>query len=192
MKAFIVRINGISPMLQHRPTEEGLGGDGNGTRRVKLDTTITPREVAAKAVYQAKDGSFYFPSGAIARLLREAGSNHKQRGNRKSMKYVIPGAVFQTAEAIPLLTELGQPIMDFDIDSRPVTIPSTKGVVMRHRARFERWAAQFTLEIDDATIPPEFILQLLTEGGRAIGIGDFRPERGGPFGRFQVTSWEPL
>jgi hypothetical protein len=34
------------------------------------------------------------------------------------------------------------------------------------------------------------IHQLFEEGGRRIGIGDFRPERGGPYGRFAIVSWE--
>jgi hypothetical protein len=159
---------------------------------VQVETKTTPREVAAKAVYRDKQGRFFFPSGAITRLLREAGANHKQRGNRKSMKYVIPGAVFLTDEAVLLLGSDDNPVADFEVDSRPVTIPSTKGVVMRHRARFELWRSVFTLEIADDILPPEFVLQLLTEGGRSIGIGDFRPEKGGPFGRFQVTAWDPL
>ena len=30
----------------------------------------------------------------------------------------------------------------------------------------------------------------LNTGGRRVGLWAFRPERGGPFGRFQVSGWE--
>ena len=31
--------------------------------------------------------------------------------------------------------------------------------------------------------------ELLTEAGETIGIGDFRPEKRGPFGTFRVTKF---
>ncbi len=58
--------------------------------------------------------------------------------------------------------------------------------------RVEAWAAEFTLRIDTGVISAEMVHQLLVEGGQRIGLGEFRPERGGPFGRFKVTSWEKL
>jgi hypothetical protein len=32
--------------------------------------------------------------------------------------------------------------------------------------------------------------QLLTEAGQSIGIGDFRPEKRGPFGTFRVIKFK--
>jgi hypothetical protein len=77
----------------------------------------------------------------------------------------------------------------FEVDSRPVTIPSTKGKVMRHRPRFDCWSAAFDLDIDETLIKPEFVQTLLTDVGRRQGWGDYRPEKGGPFGRFIVTEY---
>jgi hypothetical protein len=31
---------------------------------------------------------------------------------------------------------------------------------------------------------------IVEDTGRKVGIGDFRVERNGPFGKFQVTSWK--
>jgi hypothetical protein len=81
-------------------------------------------------------------------------------------------------------------VKDYEVDSRPVTIPSTKGKVMRHRPRFDQWSMRFTLRINEDILPVDFVQLLLTEGGQQIGIGDFRPEKSGPFGTFQITSWQ--
>jgi hypothetical protein len=34
------------------------------------------------------------------------------------------------------------------------------------------------------------VRELLDIGGKRVGIGDFRPSRRGPFGRFKVVSWK--
>lgn len=187
MKTVSVRIEGTTALLMHRFTE--ASEVQKSTRRLAIKEE-DPREVAERCAYRLPDGGLYLPGAAIARLVREAGSNHKQRGSRKSLKFVVPAAVYMGAETITLLNGDGKSIArEFEVDSRPVTIPATKGRIMRHRPRLNKWAAEFDLEIDDDILPLEVVHQLLIEGGNKIGVGDFRPERGGPFGRFAVTQW---
>lgn len=151
----------------------------------------TPREEASKVAYVDQHGHFYLPGAAIARLIREAGGNHKLKGSRRSAKFVVPAAVIVVEDTITLCNGDGKtPVTAFEVDSRPVTIPATKGRIMRHRPRFDCWLASFNLRINELLLPPDFIHQLLVEGGQQIGVGDFRPEKGGPFGTFNVTRWE--
>lgn len=189
MKLIQAEIKGVTPLLQHRFNEESeIPGE---TRRVIVDRG-TPREQAERASYRdKKTRTFYFPGASISRLLREAGSNHKLKGSRKSTKFIVPAAVLVLDDAITITNGNGSKPKDFEVDSRPVTIPATKGRIMRHRPRFDEWGARFTLRINDAILPEDFVHKLLTEGGEQIGIGDFRPEKGGPFGVFQVTNWKP-
>jgi hypothetical protein len=187
MKLFDVTIKGVTPLLQHRFNEDAE--QSRSTRKVLVQRG-TPREEAEKVVYKNGHG-FYFPGAAIARLLREAGGNHKLRGSRKSAKFIIPAAVLVLADTVTILNGDGStPAKDFEVDSRPVTIPATKGRIMRHRPRFDEWSAKFTLRINDSILPDDFVHTLLGEGGEQIGIGDFRPEKGGPFGTFIVTNWK--
>lgn len=188
MKLIDVQIKGTTPLLQHRFTESA---EQNSSTRKVLVNQGTPREQAEKAVYRDPQGKFYFPGAAISRLLREAGGNHKLRGSRKSAKYVVPACVLVMMDGVTLLNGDGKtPAKDYEVDSRPVTIPATKGRIMRHRPRFDQWSANFTLRINETILPIDFIQQLLTEGGQQIGIGDFRPEKGGPFGTFNVVEWK--
>lgn len=186
MPTVSVEIAGLSPLLQHRFGEQSEAAD---PVRAALLLSGTPREQAECVVYRNSDNQCYFPGQAIARLLREAGGSHKQKSTRKSVKYIVPAAVIVPEDAVLILDELGKPVEDFEVDSRPVTIPATKGRIMRHRPRFDLWGASFLLEVDETVLPVALIHQLLEEGGRRIGIGDFRPEKGGPFGRFAVVSW---
>lgn len=189
MKRFLVKIEGDTSLLQHRFGEDAEAASGKATRRVML-TEETPREAAAKVAYRDPDGRFYFPGAAIGRLLREAGSAHKQKGSRKSVKFLVPAAVLVLDDAVIITNGDGKPAKDFEVDSRPVVIPATKGRVMRHRPRFDRWGATFNVRVNESVLPPDIVHRLLTEGGEQIGIGDYRPEKGGPFGTFRVTKWE--
>jgi hypothetical protein len=189
MSTFIATISGLTPLLNHRWAEAQETEEA--TRAVHIERR-DPRTEAEKSCYRQADGSIYFPGAAIARMLREAGVSHKQRGSRKSLKYVIPAAVIVLDDQIMLRDANGDPMKDFEVDSRPVTIPATKGRIMRHRPRFNSWGAEISLEIDPQMIDADTVQQLLTEGGTRIGIGDFRPERGGPFGRFAVVQWAEL
>lgn len=151
----------------------------------------TPREQADKATYRTKEGAFYFPGTAISRLLREAGGNHKMRGSRKSAKFVVPAAVRVAEDAVLIRNGDNEALAkDFEVDSRPVVIPATKGRIMAHRPRWDCWSAKFTIVVNDDILPVDFVNQLLTEASQQIGIGAFRPEKGGPFGCFLVTKWQ--
>jgi hypothetical protein len=73
-----------------------------------------------------------------------------------------------------------------------VTIPATKGRVMRYRPRFNEWGAEWTMVINENLMGLDLAHQLLAEGGQQSGIGDFRPQHRGPFGTFRVTKFEEM
>lgn len=186
MKLINVEIRGTSPLLQHRFSEDAE--QQKATRSVVQDRG-TPREQATAVCYK-NDRGYYFPSSWIAGSIKEAGGNHKLRGSRKSAKYVVPAAIGVIESDIVINDADGKAVKNFEVDSRPVTIPATKGRVMRHRPRFDDWSARFTLRINDKILPEEFLQQLLTEAGETQGIGDYRPQKFGPFGCFRVTEWK--
>lgn len=186
MKTISIEIRGITPLLIHRFTEE------DETASVARRTTITkpdPREQARKRAYIADDGTFFFNAYAIPACMTNAGAEHKMRGSRKTLRFIVPSAVSVMSDGITILNGDGGPAKDFEVDSRPVTIPSTKGKIMMHRPRFDNWGAKFEIRLNDAMLPIEQAHQLLTEAGQTIGIGDFRPQKRGPFGTFRVVEF---
>jgi hypothetical protein len=189
MKTVAVEIRGITPLLIHR-FAEGSEAETK-TRKNEVGNTETPRDKAKKVAYIAQDGTYFFSAFSIPGCMGNAGANHKMKGTRKSLRFVVPSAVQVDTEAITILNGDG-PAKDFEVDSRPVTIPATKGRIMRHRPRFDCWGAKFRLLIDDSLLSLDSAHTLLNEAGLTIGIGDFRPEKRGPFGRFRVTSFQEL
>lgn len=185
-------IEGTMSLLQHRMADGAL--DRGKTRANVAEAAADPRDEADKCVYRLPQSrQLAVPGTAIARLIREAGGAHKIKGSRKSVKFIVPAAVVVTDDLCPLfLLDRKTPIVDFEVDSRTVVIPATKGRVLRHRARFNEWALRVSLRVNEKILDDKLVRQLLADGGEQIGIGDFRPERGGPFGTFGLVAWDRI
>lgn len=189
ISTYIATISSRSPLLTHRWSDSNESEEA--TRPVHIGRR-DPREEAEKVSYRDANGNCFLPGAMFSRMLAEVGGGHKQRGSRKSMKFIIPAAIVIVEEEVLLRDETGEPISQFEIDSRPVVIPSTKGRIMRHRPRFNAWNCEFTIEIDTTMVEPELIQQLLVEAGSKNGLGDWRPQKGGSFGRFSVSRWAQM
>ncbi|TXH13185.1 MAG: hypothetical protein E6R03_11755 [Hyphomicrobiaceae bacterium] len=158
----------------------------------------TPREQAAARLYMTEEEipRPYVPSANLFANLVAAGSHVKVgRSKLTTMKSsLVPAALEISEMALPILvpgsaTELPAP---YEIDSRGVVIPATGGRVMCHRPIFHQWQLRLTLVYDAAMFDESVVRDLFDIGGSKIGLGDFRPSRKGPFGKFLITSWKPV
>jgi len=196
-KFYDVWIEGTMPLLQNRFHEGAQtsvpGGSGKKITSAMPTGADLPREEAERSAYRDAEGQIYFPAAAIARLLREQGSTLKAKGSRKSLKYIVPAAVVILDEQVKLFAKDRQTaITFFEVDSRRVVIPATKGAVLRHRARIPEWTGHFTLRLNTQLLDERVVRELLIGGGACLGIGDFRPEKGGPYGLFDVVGWQEI
>ena len=64
--------------------------------------------------------------------------------------------------------------------------------VWRCFPEWSKWEGILTVCVLDAKIPQEIFVRVLKEAGNFIGIGRFRPQNGGFYGRFKVVKvkWE--
>ena len=193
-KLIRITIQGMenSGLLQHKFSDAAIQAVSSATRKAKIGHQ-TPREAAEEVCYRDTKGFLWLPGSSISSMLREAGSGHKQKGTRKSLKWIVPAAAIVQEDRIPLFNiksgRARKRLKTFEVDSRPVVIPATKGRIMRHRPRLDEWSADLSILIDEEVLGVDTIQVLMTEGGRRIGVGDFRPSCGGPFGRFLIKSW---
>jgi hypothetical protein len=76
------------------------------------------------------------------------------------------------------------------LDMRPVrSADMNKTPDIRTRAILESWCMQVTIEFVKPQISEKAIMQLLSNGGIIVGVGDFRQEKGkGSFGQFDVST----
>jgi len=59
---------------------------------------------------------------------------------------------------------------------------------IRFRPQFTHWKSRITISFNGATIGKEQLLNMLNTAGFSVGIGEWRPERNGTMGRFQVAA----
>ena len=65
--------------------------------------------------------------------------------------------------------------------------PGGHGRIVRTRAMFETpWECDFVLDVDDELVDKAMLERWLDIGGRRIGLGDWRPEKSGSYGRFET------
>lgn len=186
MKTFEVTIEGVSPLLINRFKEQDEVPQ-KMKKSGKKDYG-TPREQAESAAYQDPDGKIWIPSTWPKGCLSTVASDYKLPSSRKSVKSVIGGAVIPVDEKVYF--DEKYKIKNIEVDSRPCVVQRAR--IMRHRARLEKWSLTFALQIEETILEPGNVHEMMNDAGRRAGIGDFRPARGGPFGRFSVTSWKQL
>lgn len=181
-----VTIEGTAPLLMNRFNEDAEVKVSSGISAVSIGTKGTPREQAAKKTYSDSDGNLYIPGPNIFSCLIQAGKFRKN-GKTKvttTKSSLIPAGMALQEAVCPLGTK------EFEVDSRSVVIPATGGRIMAHRPRLDNWSLSFTLDVDESMFSPDFVRLLVDDAGRKIGLGDFRPDRKGPFGKFVVTAWK--
>lgn len=57
---------------------------------------------------------------------------------------------------------------------------------IRYRPEFPEWKMPVSVKYNASVVSPEQVANLLNTAGFAIGIGEWRPERNGSYGRFHV------
>lgn len=186
-----VKISGIAPLLVnrfHEGAEEAVNNPGGKT--IKTRKQMLPQEDAAQRLYTDITGKHpVMPGVNVLACLISAGRFLKAgRRALTTMKESIVPAFIAIDEG-----EIRIAPGKWETDSRPVVIPATQGRIMRHRPRFDAWSLEFTVNIDDGgEIHQDVVRQLLDEAGSKVGLGDFRPNKRGPFGRFRVDTWERI
>ena len=182
-------ITGAASLLMNNPAamaEQDASKDEIVVGRKKIPS---PEDEAKAKVYRIDPSDptsqIYIPTTSFRSALIGACTG------RKIQKYaastIIKGAVF-TVDQVALLFDplTREKITTYKIDRRRVVINRT-AAVMRSRPLIPAWACEIEFEIDKDFIPDlRHVVDLLNIAGRIKGVGDFRPECGGEFGRFRV------
>ena len=179
MKKVNVEITGLSPLLMNSPKSMI---DENVQKQLQTKTKdYDLKEEAKKLAYVNSKGELYVPSEAIKGALINA-SSFKKIG-KYAAKSIIAGGVFVTEPELSLKTK------KYSLDIRTVVIQRAR--VVKARPRIDKWKLNFELQYNENMIGDDKIIKtILIEAGQRIGILDFRPQKHGSFGMFEVTKWQ--
>ena len=170
-----VKIEGVSPLLQHRYEME----EAESKSKKKVGSVDYSKE-AEKAIYRDESGKIYQPASHIEGALMKAAVNFQITGKGKKTYKDLTKMVIVEPFAIPHLQKA------FKVDKRPVVINRAR--VVRYRPRFDKWSLKFTMMVTEDQLPIEVLEEIMEYAGRYIGIGDYRPR----FGRFRIVEFKEV
>jgi hypothetical protein len=193
MTTIKVEIQGTTPLLMNRFTEAAERQVEGGHRSALRGDKGIPREQAETKAYKNKDGYMFIPGPNMFRCIIDAGKYLKSGKSKVTTQKssLVPSFLALDELECPL-TSGGKRVKDFEVDSRSVVNPNTNGRIMAHRPRFDTWNLAFTLTLDESEAAIDLVRTLVDHAGSKIGLGDFRPDRKGPFGKFKVIHWTPI
>lgn len=176
-KIVVFHITGISPLLQNNPAAF-IGKTESDAITVKK--TYNDEEEARLRLYKNDAGNFCHPSEAFIKAA-VAAARGKKFGKVFAAKAIM-GSVFMAEPFSIIEDEDGKPAKSYTIDRKPVVVGKAR--VLRCRPSFFPWRIKVALDINTTMIRPEQVLEVLQLAGYTVGVGDYRPEKGGGFGRF--------
>lgn len=140
------------------------------------------REVVTEELYEkaVEEGArFGFPANSF----KLAGNSAAYRMGWVPNQMGLRGAYFLKSEDGELVEIKGDKPM---IREDTVTVGNGKSD-LRYRPIFENWYCDLVLEVDTAYgLSMDDIINVINAGGSGCGVGEWRPERDGIFGRYHV------
>jgi hypothetical protein len=85
------------------------------------------------------------------------------------------------SDGMPLVVLDGKPWMRED-----VVRVGRGGTDLRYRPQFDEWSTSLDLTYVKSMVTRASVLSLIDAGGMGIGVGEWRPEKGGDFGTYRV------
>lgn len=186
-------LEGVTPVLQNNP--DAMDDDPTGPSTSKPKTIDPPEVAAAKRRYLDAHGNLQMPSSAVFRAAVDGGS-HIKIAKVTRLSTLVAGALYPVELWFPLTDAQGEPLTRYEVDRRRVVNNATGsgsrqgGSVKRSRPLIHLpWLLRCHMLLDIALVEPQIVGKVLETAGAKLGIGDFRPQKKGWFGRFRVKEF---
>ena len=149
-------------------------------KKTKDRTPCDPHQefLDATYFYDKKKKIYGMPVSAVKACLINAA--HKDIGVEKTL---VRKAVFIKCDHPEglLKMECSEPVMREDCVR--LSMNSTD---LRFRPQFDKWRVPLEINYDEALMKPQEIINLFARAGFGVGLLEWRPEKGGDYGRFEV------
>lgn len=185
METMRVCIVGTTPMIMHRFSKKareellfpkGRANSAEKAEKLKHDPVSEFRE----SIYMNRDtkrpSAVHIPDGTFQKALASAALD-------------LPGAskaqILRLVSVQRQIDMFGVPTLGMDM-VRSSGMDRTPDV--RTRAYFAEWACRLEIDYVSSLLKQNQIVNLLAAAGMIVGVGDWRPQKGGSFGKFSIVS----
>ncbi len=186
IKTIEVPISGTSPLICHRFStkikQEMLDQQKKGGKAPKKRDPKNVDELFNESLYRLDDGptDFGFPAVAFKNAMVRAAKLFGLNMTDARQAFFVLGAPGQ--DGIDLVPVIGEPHMREDY----VRL-NGKTADIRIRGAFDPWSMMLHIQHNPTMLALESIVALVEHAGFSVGVGEWRPEKDGPFGRFTIT-----
>ena len=180
VESLTIEVVGTSPLICHRWSDSMR----EQIRAKQTKAAARGREAKdpdrdyRESLYPHPDGGFGFPAVAFKAAAVRAGTYADMK-----MTF-LRGAFHVQGELVPIA---GEPEMREDM----VRLQGSTADI-RYRGQFPVWSAQVPVLLNVAALSIEQLANLFVIAGFAVGVGDWRPERNGQYGRFEIAGIQAL
>lgn len=184
-----VPIVGTTPLIMHRFSEKAKRKmldemQGRKTPKEPKD----PEQEYRDAMYLMDDGDYCYPAlafkDATVGAARDYGRNVKMTELKQWLWFIGERGGNDDRQMIRIY---GEPRMREDY----VRV-GRGGTDLRYRPEFLDWRAELVIRYNPALLTSDSVLALIETGGQGLGVGDWRPEKGGDSGTYQIDQSEKI
>ena len=173
-----VEIEGVPP---------GVLFQGKGAMEVDNRKPQPPEEEARLRAHWVTVGNkkqLAIPWVMLYRSICKAGATFRSKG-KKTFESVLAPTMSCEVDMIPLGTDQFETFVEY------VKIPPRTGAMVKiGRPILRKWKCSIPIILDCETYEPSLLEKIVVEAGKNVGIGAWRPQLKGPYGRFLVKSFE--
>lgn len=176
IERMVIKVIGDSPLIVHRWSEKAKKEMLDKQMKVakKGREAKDPQRDFEESIYHHPDGGYGFPSIAFKCAAVDA-----CRFTDGTKMTVARGAFHVEGEYVAI--KGGKP------EPREDMVRVGMGTAdIRYRAEFKEWSADIPIAYNKHALSREQIVNLFNLAGFGVGVGEWRPEKNGQFGRFHV------
>ena len=191
-------VKGLSPIIMH-DAQKGLDvrhewkleintlARKKGSNRTEVEDARIRELETALSFWFDEDKNPTIPPDALRRAIEDAAKKTKQG------TLVREGLTVLDARFIFDQEKYGSTLEEWSRKCQfPAVVRNQQSRIIRTRARFIEWGCEFTIDTDPADVDRARLEEWIKVAGNRIGLGDWRPQKSGRHGRFEMVSLEEL
>ena len=185
IERIIIELEGVTPLISNKRREPEYGDNDPESKRDPVRQFIDsihwvkgePREYTMEAFNEAIENGaiFGFPARGFRKAAASAG--HRVKLVKNAVETL---AMFSVVDEYTIINAV--PIMRHDTVCIGRKVPAP-----RYRAEFTNWSTKLAIDYNAGVIPLAKLLNVFNHAGFSVGVGDWRPEKGGDFGKFRLA-----
>ena len=178
-----IKLEGISPLIMHRWGEKAKGEMlDKQMKKAVQKVAKDPKAQYESSLYKFDDGRFGFPADGFKASMIRGGKQLGLVMTDMRTAIFIQGEYSKVADR-ELIEIFGEVSMREDM----VRIANGTADI-RYRGQITDWKAELEITYNSTVVSFDQIVNMLQAAGFGVGVREWRPPKGGTFGRFKVVS----